>query len=294
MKQIQGIITALITPFKEGEIDYNSLGRLIADQLKKGVSGFVVNGTTGESPTLSDSEVYELFLFCKKSIPTNVSLILGTGTNSTASTISKNKMAAEMGADAALVVVPYYNKPPQRGLYQHFTQVADQGNIPIILYNVPGRTVASLSLETIVSLSENKNILGIKEASGDVPLAKELRRKCREDFILLSGDDASFVEFLAAGGNGTISVLSHVLAGEMKKWWELILAGEIETARKESSLYRDLIEAIGLEVNPIPVKKAVELMGLIDCGNLRLPLVELEATNVEILKSSMESVGLLK
>jgi 4-hydroxy-tetrahydrodipicolinate synthase len=293
MKQIRGLITALITPFRDGQIDFESLSNLIEDQVAKGVSGFVVNGTTAESPTLSDSETQSIFKFCKNRIPDACCLILGTGTNSTKTTIEKTRMAADLGADAALVVVPYYNKPPQRGLFSHFSEVAKCGNIPIILYNVPGRTITSLDLDTIVSLSQNEKIIGIKEASGNITLTKNLRKHCRKDFILLSGDDGTYVDFLEAGGEGVISVASHVIPKQMKHWRELCQAGDIAQARQESLRWKSLLNFLSIEANPIPIKKAVQILGLIKSAELRLPLVELELENAEILRAQMAELGLI-
>ncbi|MBL7669990.1 MAG: 4-hydroxy-tetrahydrodipicolinate synthase [Bdellovibrionaceae bacterium] len=293
MKQMNGLITALITPFKEGKIDFGSLEKLIRHQVDRGVSGFVVNGTTGESPTLSDIEVQNLFKFCQKMVPKAFPLILGTGTNSTQTTIEKTRMAAELGADSALVVVPYYNKPPQRGLFKHFSEVANCGGLPVILYNVPGRTITSLEVDTVVSLSENRNIIGIKEASGKVQIAAELRKGCRKDFLLLSGDDGTYVEFLEAGGDGVISVASHVIPDQMKRWRALFLSGDVKRAYQESARWRALLNLLCVEANPIPIKKAAQILGLIESAELRLPLVELESKNAELLREEMLKLGLI-
>ena len=186
-----GVITALITPFKDAKVDYRSLERLVQKQIQDGVSGFVVNGTTAESPTLHKSEVAEIFSQVKKLVPKNFPLIVGSGSNSTEKSIADSKEAEKMGADALLLVVPYYNKPQQRGLFEHFKAVASSVSIPSILYNVPGRTVTSLELETIRKLAEHPQIVGIKEASGKVEFAGQIRRQCGEAFVLLSGDDGS-------------------------------------------------------------------------------------------------------
>ncbi|MFN7262193.1 MAG: 4-hydroxy-tetrahydrodipicolinate synthase, partial [Pseudobdellovibrionaceae bacterium] len=187
MKKIRGTVTALITPFKNGKIDELGLTQLVKKQLSDGVQGFVVHGTTGESPTLSKSEKKSVFDLIKSLVPAQFPLIVGTGTNSTEETIQASIEAEKWGADALLVVVPYYNKPPQRGLLEHFKAVASAVNTPILLYNVPGRTITSLELDTIKKLSEHPNIIGIKEASGNIEFAQQIRAACGESFILLSG-----------------------------------------------------------------------------------------------------------
>ncbi len=280
MKPFSGVITALVTPFFEGKIDFPSVEKLVKNQLQRGVQGFVINGTTGESPTLRASECEELFAFIKKRIPKNIPLIVGTGSNSTEKTIEDSKAAEKMGADAVLVVVPYYNRPPQKGLFEHFKAVADQIHIPLILYNVPGRTITSLELETVKKLSEHPNIIGIKEASGSVAFAKQLRSACGNEFLLLSGDDGSYDAFMEAGGDGVISVASHIIP-------EALL-------ERKATAYLDLINSLFIESNPIPVKTALSLMGLIRSPELRLPLVLPSSATVEKLKTEMKHKGLLK
>ena len=293
MSKLKGTFTAIVTPFKNGKIDYASVDRILKQQLESGVDGFVVNGTTGESPTLSQSEVEELYRHIRTFCGTQVPLILGTGSNCTSKTISATQKAEDLGADAALVVVPYYNKPPQRGLYAHFKAVADSVGLPVILYNVPGRTITSLSLETIRDLSKAKNIVGIKEASGKVDFAQQIISTCENDFVMLSGDDESYVEFLSVGGHGVISVASHVIPKQMVQWRSWAKQGRIDLAREEINKYRQLINLLFVEANPIPVKKALCLMGIIDSAELRLPLVELSDENTKKLSDEMKKVGLL-
>lgn len=293
MKNFKGTFTAIVTPFKDNKIDFSSLDRLLKQQLEGGVDGFVVNGTTGESPTLTSDEVAELFKHIRKSCGPQVPLIVGTGSNSTAKTIEDSKKAESLGADALLVVVPYYNKPPQRGLYEHFKAVAESVKIPIILYNVPGRTITSLSVETIRDLSKISNIIGIKEASGKIDFAQEIIQACGKDFVMLSGDDGTYVEFLHVGGHGVISVASHVIPQQMVQWKKWVSEGQVVKARADIEKYMNLINVLFVEANPIPVKKAVQLMGLIDSASLRLPLVELSAENQEKLKIEMKKTGLL-
>lgn len=293
MKNFRGTFTALVTPFKNDKIDYASLDRLVKHQLDAGVDGFVINGTTAESPTLASSEVAELFKHVRALCGEKVPLIVGTGSNSTAKTVEDSKKAQEMGADAVLVVVPYYNKPPQRGLYEHFKAVASAISIPTILYNVPGRTITSLATETVRDLAKVPGVVGIKEASGKIDFAKEIITACGKDFVMLSGDDGSYVEFLAAGGHGVISVATHVIPAQMVQWKKWVSEGQLEKARADINKYMDLINLLFVEANPIPVKKALQLMGILESASLRLPLVELSPAHTESLKAEMKKVGVL-
>jgi dihydrodipicolinate synthase len=293
MKNFKGTFTALITPFMNGKVDYSSLEKLIRQQLAGGVDGFVINGTTGESPVLNLEEQVEVFNFVKSKSRQDTVLIMGTGSNNTQKTIEASRRAETLGADAVLVVVPYYNKPPQRGLYEHFKAVASAIKIPVILYNVPGRTITSLATETIASLSKISNIIGIKEASGKIDFAQEIIKACGKDFVMLSGDDGTYVDFLAAGGHGVISVATHVIPAQMVQWKKWVADNQIDKARADINKHMKLIDALFMEANPIPVKKAMQLMGVCESGELRLPLVELEKENTEKLKSEMKSVGVL-
>jgi 4-hydroxy-tetrahydrodipicolinate synthase len=279
MKNFKGVFSALITPFDQGQVDYPSLKRLVEFQIEKGIQGFVINGTTAESPTLEASEREKIFRMVKEWSPKNFPLIMGTGSNSTSKTIQESKEAEKMGADAVLVVVPYYNKPPQRGLLEHFKAVADATTIPNILYNVPSRTITFLELETIKKLSEHPNIYGIKEASGNIELDKQIRQACGESFILLSGDDGTYDDFMAAGGNGVISVASMIIPEAMLK--------------VKAKDFKELIDMLFVEANPIPLKMALKLMGIIKSAECRLPLVTLSDVNTEKLKKVMKHKGLL-
>lgn len=294
MKNMKGVFTALVTPFSEGKVDYGSFERLLDDQIKNGIEGFVVNGTTAESPTLQKKEVREIFDYVKKFTANKVTLLVGTGSNSTAKTIEDTREIASWGADAALVVVPYYNKPPQRGLVKHFSAVADQSSVPVILYNVPGRTITSLTLESIEELSEHKNIVGLKEASGKIEFAKEIAAACGPDFALLSGDDGTYSEFLEAGGHGVISVASHIVPRAFADWTVAARNGDFEKGRLGIKKLSRLIDLLFCEANPIPVKKALQMQGLLRSAELRLPLVELEEGHAKILREEMKVQGLLK
>lgn len=279
MNKIKGTFTALITPFEKGRIDYQSLEKLIQQQLENKINGFVVNGTTAESPTLDARERSEIFSFIRERVPKSFPLIMGTGSNSTAKTIEDSQEAEKLGADALLVVVPYYNKPPQRGLLQHFQKVAASVKSPILLYNVPSRTITSLELDTILALSAHPNIVGIKEASGNMELARQIRKQCGPSFSLLSGDDGTYDTFIEAGGDGVISVASHILPSAM-------LSGAVGPVK-------DLIEMLFVEANPIPLKMALKLMGLIKSAECRLPLVELAPDKIEPMRILLKKHGLI-
>ena len=292
MSPFDGVITALVTPFYKGEIDFDSVKKLVAFQMDHGVSGFVINGTTGESPTLSYEEVTQLYSCIRGEVGDSVPLIVGTGSNCTRKTIELTSAVKDWGADAALVVTPYYNKPPQRGLEEHFKKVAHAGQLPIILYNVPGRTVTSLSLELIERLSRVSNIVGIKEASADIEFGKNIVQACGKDFLVTSGDDGSCLELAVQGGGGVISVISHLIPGQLVNWFHQIRSGD-KLCIEEFKRYGELLEAVYSEANPIPIKMALYLKGLIKSPELRLPLVALEDVKVDRLKNALEEMELL-
>ncbi len=291
MMPFSGVTTALLSPFKNDRLDFSSLERVIKDQLKNGIHGFVVNGTTAESPVLTVEEQNELFPFVKSFCEKRAHVIMGTGCNNTRKTIENSQRAERLGAQAVLVVVPYYNKPPQRGLVEHFKAVADNVTIPVILYNVPSRTITSLSVESILELSSHKRIIGIKEASGDIEFAKKILAGVSKEFLLLSGDDGTYPAFLEAGGHGTISVLSHVLPAKMGEWFR-----NIKQENKGPLDFQNYLNLIGLlfcEANPIPLKAAMQMMGLIEFSSLRLPLIEMSTENRQKLKTEMQRLGML-
>ena len=221
-----------------------------------------------------------------------VPLVMGTGTNSTADTIAATREAAQWKADAALVVVPYYNKPPQRGLFQHFQKVAECSDLPVILYNVPGRTITKLEWGTITELSRVKNIVAIKEATGDIEFGREIHRECGDGFLLSSGDDGTFLNLIGVGAQGVISVISHILPREMSDWCARARKGD-KAPLNEFETYRALNDYLYVEANPIPVKMALHLMGVIDSPELRLPMVTLSEPFRAELKNKMTEVGLL-
>lgn len=272
----KGVISALLTPFDNGKIDLKSLENLVQYQLKNGIDGFVVNGTTAESPTLSWDEVEQLYHCVRKISKDNVPIIVGTGSNSTEHTMHASQKASQLGADAVLVVVPYYNKPPQRGMVQHFSKVAEVSSAPVILYNVPGRTVVSLSTESVSQLSQVKNIIGIKEASGDLTYDKTLIEKVPSGFIKLSGDDGTYVPFLKLGGDGIISVMSNVIPEACARWTKLARDKKWSDAEADFKKYENFINEIYAEANPIVPKWMLYKMGLFKSAEMRLPLVDLD------------------
>lgn len=287
-----GVITALATPFKNGEVDYPSLKKLIRFQLDEGIQGFVINGTTAESPTLSSAEKKDLFHFVKSESGGAVPLIMGTGSNNTQATVEATKAAENWGADGALVVVPYYNKPTQRGLLAHFKTVAENTRLPIMLYNVPARTVTSLETSTVKELSTVDNIVAIKEATGDAGVTKEIVAACGRDFQVSSGDDGAYLEVYSAGGQGVVSVLSHLIPRWMRAWAEDLHDDEVRI-KGEFSKFENLVRLLFIEANPAPVKYALYLMGIFETPEVRLPLVTLSENYQEELKKELELKGLI-
>lgn len=292
MKDFSGVFTALITPFKKGEIDWASFKKLLKFQMDGGVNGFVVSGTTAESPTLTSEEKKKLFEFVKGETGGRVPIVMGTGSNSTADTIVSTQAAAAWGADAALVVVPYYNKPPQRGLFAHFQKVAECSKLPVILYNVPGRTITKLELETIAELSRLPNVIGIKEATGDLEFGQAVSRACGPDFMLTSGDDGTFLDLIPRGSKGVISVASHIMPKEFSNWCARARKGDVVPSQ-EFSKYEELNNYLYVEANPIPIKMAAHLMGLIESPELRLPLAQLAEPYTNELRAKMKQADLL-
>lgn len=279
--QLTGVFTALVTPFKDDKVDFFSLEKLLKAQIHAGIKGFVVFGTTGESPTLQKQEKKEIAKFIKSHLSKETPLIFGAGGNDTASVIEELKFFEDnYNPTAFLSVVPYYNKPPQRGLVEHFKVIALNSATPIILYNVPSRTITALETDTIKILSEFPKIVGIKEASGNIEFAKKIREACGKHFILLSGDDASYDDFQAQGGNGIISVASHIIPSAFLK-----------TEAKNSL---ELINSLYIESNPIPVKYALYKMGVIETPEMRKPLMPLDVKLQIVVDEILRKNGLIK
>lgn len=283
-----GVCTALITPFWAGEINYPLAEQLLKRQIDAGVPAVVLAGTTGEAPTLSDEEKLTLFARCKAYAGNKCTIIAGTGNNSTAHTVALSRAAQAVGADALLVVTPYYNKATPDGLIAHYLSVAEAVDIPIIIYNVPGRTGLDIPVSVCQKLSMHPNIVGIKEASTDITKIVALRNACGEDFAIWSGNDDQIVPCTALGGKGVISVLSNVLPEETAKMTNCALRGDYETASKMQCQLSPLVKALFSEVNPIPVKAAMEILGY-DCGGCRLPLCDISRENRERLEMLLKN-----
>ena len=294
---IKGSITALVTPMHEnGDLDYDSLEKLINFQIDSGISGLVAVGTTGESATIDFSDHIKLIKFFVESAEGRVNIIAGTGANSTEEALLLTKAAKDSGADAALLVSPYYNKPPQEGIYRHHMKIADEVNLPQILYNVPSRTASFIEPETVLKLSLHENIIGIKDATGDMQNHKKVLDLCKKEidsdnFLLYSGDDFSFLEFLKLGGHGTISVTSNVVPNLVANICNLINSNFQEAKKLDDSL-QNLNKNLFCESNPIPVKWALYQMGMIKKG-IRLPLVELNQSFRISLKESLNELNLI-
>jgi len=289
---ISGSLVAIITPFKKNKIDYEALTKLIEFQIAGGSHGIVPCGTTGESPTLSHDEHKEVIRHTIEVVDKRITVIAGTGSNSTEEAINLTKYAEQAGADAALVIVPYYNKPTQEGMFQHFKAVASNTEIPIILYNVPGRTGANMLPETVARLrSKCRNIIGIKEASGSITQASEILSQCGTDFLLLSGEDALNYPLLTIGARGFITVTANIVPNDVAGLYNNFVAGDYAACRDLHYKLLPLNEALFLETNPIPVKRALALMNRIEMG-CRLPLCEMSKTHLDKLKSVLKNYGL--
>ncbi|HBG61881.1 MAG: 4-hydroxy-tetrahydrodipicolinate synthase [Omnitrophica WOR_2 bacterium GWF2_38_59] len=290
---IKGSIVAIITPFTETGVNEEKLRELIEFQIKNGTNGIVPCGTTGESPTLTTEEHDRVIEVCIEAVNKRVPVIAGTGSNSTAEAIHLTQHAANAGADAALVVTPYYNKPTQKGLYLHFKAVADSVDIPIILYNIEGRCARNIETETVAKLAKAcKNIVGVKEASGNLKQVADVRKACGDKFIILSGDDALTLPMMDLGGVGVISVVANIAPADVVKMIAAYNSGDKNTANKLNTKLLPLIKAMFVETNPSPVKAAAELMGLCS-GKTRLPLCELEPENLEKVRTALKNYGLI-
>lgn len=290
----KGSIVAIATPFKNNQVDEAKLKELVEFQIKNGTSGIVPCGTTGESPTLSTAEHERVIEIVIKAAKKRVAVIAGTGSNSTEEAVSLTKNAANAGATAVLQVSPYYNKPTQKGLYLHFKAVADAVDIPIILYNIAGRTAVNIEPTTIAQLAKDcKNIVAVKEASGSLEQMQVIKHLCPKGFTLLSGDDTLTLPILSVGGTGVISVIANIIPKDTSRVIELWNAGKIKEAQDLHYKILPLAKSMFVETNPIPIKHAMGLMGL--CSpELRLPLCEMAEENLKKLKTAMKAYGLLK
>jgi len=290
-----GSLVALITPFKDGNIDKKSLKNLIDFHVKNGTHGIVVAGTTGESATLTYSEHEELIALAVEYADKRIPIIAGTGANATHEAIALTKFAEKVGADASLQIVPYYNKPTQEGIYQHFKAIAEETNIPLILYNIPSRTGVDMLPETFARLySDFPNIIGLKEATGNVARVSEQIALTNPEVVILSGDDALTLPMMSVGAKGVISVANNIVPQDIARMCELALDGNFTEARKIHDKYWKLFKAMFIETNPIPVKTAVYMMGLIDDIEMRLPLYYMSEKNKKFLEEVLKEYGLVK
>lgn len=273
-----GACTALVTPFLDGKVNYPMMEQLIRRQVDAGIKALVICGTTGESPTLSDTEKLELFRRAKEYVGNRCTIIAGTGSNSTAHAVELSRAAEEAGADAVLVVSPYYNKATPEGLFAHYLSIAHAISVPVILYNVPSRTGVDIPVSVYKRLSVVPNIAGVKEASSDITKVAKIRNACGPDFCVWSGNDDMIVPVMSLGGQGVISTLSNVCPAETAAMAEAALAGDFDTAAALQCQLLPLIDLLFCEVNPVPVKEAMKQIGF-DCGGYRLPLTGLSKEN---------------
>lgn len=289
-----GAGVAIITPMNaDGSINYDEFGRIIDFQIENGTDAVIVCGTTGESATMTDEEHVECIRYCVERVNKRVPVIAGTGSNDTKYAVDLSVEAEKLGADALLVVTPYYNKTSQRGLIAHFTAIADSVNIPIILYNVPSRTGVNIALDTYDVLANHKNIAAVKEASGNISAIAKIIEKCGDRLDVYSGNDDQIVPIMALGGKGVISVLSNVCPKETHDIAQLCLDNNVAEAAKLQIKYLELCSSLFIDVNPIPVKEAMNLIGF-NAGECRLPLIRMEQGKIDILTNSMKAVGLIK
>ena len=291
----KGSNVALITPFKNNELDIDNYIELIHFHIKNGTNGLVPAGTTGESPTLSHTEHQKVIELCIKESNGKIPVIAGTGSNSTKEAISLTKHAEKVGANGALVVTPYYNKPTQEGLYQHYKAINDNSDIPIIIYNIPSRSVIDMSVDTMSKLFELKNIVGVKDATGDLNRVDLQKSKMGNEFIQLTGNDDNAFEFNKRGGNGTISVTANIapkLCSDFQKFSKSKYDNEIKEAERIDQMLQPLHKSLFIESNPAPVKYAAKLLGLCD-DEIRLPLVKIKQETQEEVKKALSSAKLI-
>jgi 4-hydroxy-tetrahydrodipicolinate synthase len=287
------VITAMITPFdQEGNVHYAEAEKLAAHLVANGSDGIVVCGTTGESPTLSWDEEYQLFQVVKAAVAGKAKVIAGTGSNSTSEAIEATQKAAKLGVDGSLQVVPYYNKPPQAGLYQHFAAIAAACDLPMMLYNIPGRTGQQLDPETIAKLAQLDGIVAIKEATGNLDIASQIRKLTPPDFAIYSGDDSLTLPILSVGGVGVVSVASHLVGNEIQQMIVAFESGQNQVATQLHLKLLPVFKGLFFAPNPMPVKAALKLQGW-EVGGLRLPMCELPAESLPQLQQLLQSQGLL-
>lgn len=290
MPLFKGSGVAIVTPFKEGKVDFNKLGELLDWHVSEGTDAIIICGTTGEASTMSDEEKKAAFKFTVEKVAGRIPVIAGTGSNNTSYSVELSKYAEDVGCDGLLCVTPYYNKTTQKGLIDHYTAIADAVNIPIIIYNVPGRTGLNITPETLKILSNHKNITGVKEASGNISQVVEIGTFCSPSFNMYSGNDDQVVPLLSVGGIGVISVVANIAPKEMHDMVANYLNGNVEKSMELQLKIKPLNDALFCEVNPIPIKTAMNLLGF-GVGDLRLPLTSMSDKNLQYLKNALVSYG---
>ena len=290
---IQGSIVALITPFNEdGSVNYDRLRELVDWHIEEGTDAILALGTTAETPTLTMKEEDEIARIVIEQTAGRVPVIVGSGSNNTMMAVEQSLKFQEMGADALLVITPYYNKTSKAGMVYHFTQVSDAVDIPVYVYNVPGRTGVSITYEALAEISQHKNIVGIKEASGDMSLVSKFAKLINENFNVYSGNDDINLPILSVGGAGVISVLANILPKETHELAMAYISGDTDKARDMQMKYLDFINALFIETNPIPIKEAMNMVGL-NVGGYRMPLCPMADDTRAVLRGEMEKLGLL-
>ncbi len=294
MSKFGKVLTAMVTPFDEcGKIEWGKVKYVANYLVNNGSDGIVVCGTTGESPTLTEDEKLKLFETVLIEVGHKVNVIAGTGSNNTYESLQLSKKAENIGVHGVMLVAPYYNKPSQEGIYRHFKHIAQEINLPVMLYNVPSRTMTNILPDTVVRLSKLKNIIAIKEASGDMDQVSTLHNRLPKDFSIYSGDDSLTLPMLALGCQGVVSVASHIVGKDIQEMTNNFLVGNVSEALAIHSRLFELFKALFVTTNPIPVKTALNLMDF-DLGNFRLPLIEATPNEKELIKKSLIDLGLIK
>jgi len=286
-----GMLVALVTPFKNGQVDYGRIERLVDWHVEQGTEGLVPVGTTGESPTVDIAEHQKIVKTVVERSAGRIPIVAGTGGNATAEAIHLTRYAKDVGADGSLQVCPYYNKPTQEGLYRHFAAIAEAVDLPMVLYNIPGRTGVSLAPATIARLAQLPQVVAVKEATGSIDQASEILAQC--DLVVLSGDDSLTLPLMAVGAQGVISVVGNLVPKDMKRLTDAMLAGDVAAAQEAHRRLFPLCRVLFIETNPIPVKTAMKMVGLLESDEKRLPMTDLSPEHAEALREALEEYGLL-
>lgn len=294
MTNLGKLMTAMITPFKDDmSVNYDMAGKLAVHLTQSGSESILVHGSTGESPTLTHEEEYELYRVVKKAVSGNCKIVAGTGSNSTATSIRSTIEAEKIGVDAAMIVVPYYNKPSQDGMFEHFKAVADNTKLPLIIYNIPGRTVVNMLPETVARIAKIKNYIGLKDAAGNIDQTSATVEACPKEFILWCGDDSLTLPMMSVGAVGVISVASHLVGPQIAKMIESYNSGNVKKAQEIHNMLLPIFKVLFITANPTPVKAALSIAGM-PVGKPRLPLIEANSSEKEKIRKVMQGLGLIK